>query len=95
MGNFCRCPDYWDCGDKFFLGLHNNTGRRKKIEREIVNASAKNLSGSMSIPSDFDKFWKTVDGVSNWDNAGFRQSTLADTSDKNLIVMEFLCKKFN
>ena len=67
----------------------------KKIENEIVNASAKNLSGSISIPSDFVKFCKTIDGVSNWDNTGFRQCTLADTSDKNLIVMEFLCKKFN
>ena len=67
----------------------------RKIENEIINSSAKNLSGQIVIPSDFVKFCKTVDGVSNWDNSGFRQCALADTSDKNLIVMGFLCKKFN
>ena len=68
----------------------------EKTEKGIVNSSVKNLSESVTIPSDFITFCKTIDAVPNWDNSGFRQCTLADnTSEKNLIVMKFLCKKFN
>ena len=68
----------------------------KNSGKEPVNASVKNLSESVTIPSDFITFCKTIDAVPNWDNSGFRQCALADnTSEKNLIVMKFLCKKFN
>ena len=64
----------------------------KKIEREIKNASA---IVSIEKPSDFVTFCDKIDGTSNWDNIGFRQCIVKDTSEKNLIVMNLLCKKFN
>ena len=67
----------------------------RKIEEEIGNASSKNLSESVIIPNDFITFCRSIDGATNWDNTGFRQCIVADTSEKNLIVMNFLCKKYN
>ena len=64
----------------------------KRIDNEIKNAST---SVAIEKPNDFVTFCDTVDGVSNWDNTGFRQCTVKDTSEKNLIVMNLLCKKFN
>ena len=64
----------------------------KKIDREIKNATEQ---VSIEIPTEFVKFCQQVDGVSNWDNKGLRQCVLKDSSEKNLIVMNLLCKKFN
>ncbi len=69
----------------------------KKIEKEIENATEANATEitSFQAPSDFIRFCKQVEGISNWDNTGLRQCTVKDASEKNLIVMNFLCKKFN
>lgn len=64
----------------------------KKIEKEIKNATE---AESMEMPNEFVTFCKEVKGVSNWDNTGFRQCVMKDPSEKNLIVMNLLCKKFN
>ena len=64
----------------------------KKIEKEIENATE---SINIEMPSDFITFCDKVDGAPNWDNNGFRQCTVKDSSEKNLIVMDLLCKKFN
>ena len=64
----------------------------KKIEREIKNASA---TVDIQKPTDFVTFCDKVDGTSSWDNIGFRQCIVKETSEKNLIVMSLLCKKFN
>ena len=70
----------------------------KKIEKEISNVtSSKNTSQLMNIekPEDFIIFCKKVDGAPIWDNKGLRQCIVQDSSEKNLIVMNLLCKKFN
>ena len=70
----------------------------KKIEREISNVTiSKNTSQLISIekPEDFVTFCKKVDGVPYWDNKGTRQCTVQESSEKNLIVMNLLCRKFN
>ncbi|MEK6984715.1 MAG: hypothetical protein AABX33_09145 [Nanoarchaeota archaeon] len=64
----------------------------KKIENEIKNATE---FVGMDKPEDFITFCDKVDGNSNWDNSGFRQCIIKDNSEKNLIVMNLLCKKFN
>ncbi len=63
----------------------------KEIEKEIKNATE---SVSVEKPEYFITFCKKVDGIANWDNKGFRQCIVKD-SEKNLIVMDLLCKKFN
>ncbi len=64
----------------------------KKIEKEIGNATA---SVKIEKPEDFVTFCKKVDGIPNWDSKGFRQCIVDEYSEKNLIVMNLLCKKFN
>ena len=64
----------------------------KKIEKEIKNSTE---PINMEKPNDFIAFCNKVDGASNWDNKGFRQCIIKDSSEKNLIVMGILCKKFN
>ena len=64
----------------------------KKIEKEIKNATE---SINIEKPSDFITFCDKVDGAPSWDNAGFRQCIVKDPSEKNLIIMDLLCKKFN
>ncbi len=64
----------------------------KKIEKEIVNATE---LVSIKVPTDFITFCKKINGVSNWDNNGFKQCIVDDPSEKNLIVMNLMCKKFN
>ena len=64
----------------------------KKIEKEIKNATE---SINMEKPDDFITFCRQVDGVPNWDSKGFRQCIVQDSSEKNLIVMDLLCRKFN
>ena len=64
----------------------------KKIEKEIKNATE---LINVEKPNDFIAFCKNVDGIPNWDSKGFRQCIVADSSEKNLIVMNLLCKKFN
>ncbi|MBI2652909.1 hypothetical protein HYX00_05575 [Candidatus Woesearchaeota archaeon] len=64
----------------------------KKIEKEIKNASQ---TINIEKPNDFIIFCQKVDGVPNWDNTGLRQCIVGDSSEKNLIVMNLLCKKFN
>ncbi len=63
-----------------------------KIKSEIKKA---NESISIEKPSDFISFCKQVDGIPNWDSKGFRQCTVPDSSEKNLVLMNFLCRKFN
>lgn len=67
-------------------------GDLKKIEKEIKNATE---TASMEKPNDFISFCKQVDGTPNWDNKGFKQCIVPDPSEKNLVLMNFLCKKFN
>ena len=64
----------------------------KGVEKEI-----KNVSDSVIIknPSEFVTFCEKIYGISNWDSNGFRQCVLNDYSEKNLTVMNLLCKKFN
>ncbi len=64
----------------------------KKIEKEIKNATD---LVNIEKPNDFITFCRKVDGSPNWDNKGFRQCIVQDSSEKNLIVMNLLCKKFN
>ena len=64
----------------------------KKIGKEIKNATK---SINMEKPNEFITFCKQVDGIPNWDNKGFMQCTVQDSSEKNLIVMDLLCRKFN
>lgn len=64
----------------------------KKIEQEIENATE---LIEPKEPNDFISFCDKVDGISSWDNNGFRQCILEEYSDKNLVVMNLLCKKFN
>lgn len=64
----------------------------KLIEKEIKNATE---TFGIIKPDDFIVFCKKVDGIPTWDNLGFRQCILKDPSEKNLIVMNLLCKKFN
>ena len=78
-----------------FITVPKNT---RDITKEIENkSSAKNISKMLNIemPNDFITFCREIDGTSNWDNTGFRQCTVGDSSEKNLIVMNILCKKFN
>ena len=65
----------------------------KNIEKEIKNAT-KTETINIEKPEDFINFCKKVDGIANWDDTGFRQCIVKD-SEKNLIVMNLLCKKFN
>ena len=64
----------------------------KDIEKELKNATE---LIKIEKPNDFITFCGKVDGISNWDNNGFRQCILKDNSEKNLVVMNLLCKKFN
>ncbi len=64
----------------------------KKIEKEIENATE---AISIEKPNEFITFCDKVDGIPNWDNAGFRQCVVKDPSEKNLIVMNLLCKICN
>ena len=64
----------------------------KKIENEIKNVTE---PINLDVPNDFVTFCKKIDGISNWDNTGFRQCIVKGPSEKNLIVMNIVCKKFN
>ena len=64
----------------------------KKIEKEIKSA---NETFNVEKPNDFITFCDKIDGAPNWDNKGFKQCTVKEPSEKNLIVMNLLCKKFN
>ena len=64
----------------------------KNIEKEIKNATE---PVSLEKPDGFISFCKQVDGTPNWDSKGFRQCIVSDTSEKNIVLMNFLCKKFN
>ena len=64
----------------------------KEIEKEIKSA---NETFRIDKPNDFITFCDKVNGIPDWDNAGFRQCILKEPSEKNLIVMNLLCKKFN
>src|SRR3989338_2811141 len=63
-----------------------------EIEKEIDNATE---SINIDEPSDFITFCDKASGASSWDNMGFRQCVVEDTSERNLVVMRLLCKKFN
>lgn len=66
----------------------------KQLEKEVNDASS-NYSETVIIPADFIKFCKDIDGEAGWDGTGFRQCLIKDSSEKDLIAMNFLCKKFN
>ena len=72
-----------------FITLPENI---KKIEKEIKNASE---SIKIEEPDDFIAFCGKVDGVPSWDSNGFRRCAVDKSSEKNLVVMNLLCKKFN
>ena len=65
---------------------------KKTLEQEIKNVTQ---NFNAEIPTSFINFCRQVDGTSNWDNTGFRQCTLSEPSEKNLIVMKLLCSKYN
>jgi hypothetical protein len=75
-----------------FWGFITVSDEEKQIEVAIQNASE---SVIIEIPNEFITFCKTVKGDVAWDQTGFRECVLRDTSEKNLIVMNLLCKKFN
>ena len=64
----------------------------KQIEKEIKHAGE---TFDVVKPDDFITFCRKVDGAASWDSQGFRQCVLKDSSEKNLIVMNLLCRKFN
>lgn len=72
-----------------FITIHGDV---KEIEKEIKNATS---TFDMKKPDDFIVFCDKVNGDPVWDNNGFRQCIVDDASEKNLIVMNLLCKKFN
>ena len=65
---------------------------KKTLEEELKNITE---NFNAEIPTSFINFCRQVDGTSNWDSSGFRQCTVDDPSEKNLITMRLLCKKFN
>ena len=68
----------------------------KKIESQIQNASKSNNSEFHLVrPAEFERFCTKVDGISYWDNSGFRQCTKEEYTQKDLIAMNLLCKTFN
>ena len=67
----------------------------KEIKKEIKNASESAESENIEMPSDFITFCGKIDGEASWDNTGFRQCIVEDSTEKNLIVMKFLCRKYN
>ncbi|MAG91875.1 hypothetical protein CMO83_04315 [Candidatus Woesearchaeota archaeon] len=64
----------------------------KNLEKEIGNASE---TVDIEIPIAFIEFCDQVKGDPNWDNSGFRQCIVKEPTEKNLIVMNLLCKKFD
>ena len=66
-------------------------------EKRILQNETRNMTENFNaeIPSSFINFCREVEGAPNWDSAGFRQCVLGEPSEKNLIVMKLLCKKFN
>jgi len=68
------------------------TPEKKAIQNEIKKATE---TFNADIPANFINFCSGVDGKSNWDNTGFKQCLVAEPSEKNLIVMKLLCRKFN
>ena len=64
----------------------------KEIKKEINNATE---VVTLQRPSEFIEFCRQVDGSYIWDNVGFKQCTTGDISEKNIIAMNVLCKKFN
>lgn len=72
-----------------FITAHDNV---KDIEKEIKNSTA---TFDMKKPDDFIVFCGKVSGAPAWDSNGFRQCIVDSASEKNLIVMNLLCKKFN
>ena len=64
----------------------------KKLEKEIKNASE---DISIEIPNEFITFCEEVDGTADWDSSGFRECVVKNPSEKNLVLMNLLCKKFN
>ena len=67
----------------------------RKIGKEIENASDASLKETVLIPTDFVVFCQQIDGTASWDNTGFRQCVIQDSSEKDLIAMKLLCTKFN
>ena len=65
----------------------------KQIKKEIE--SSQNLSETITIPSDFVAFCEKIDGRAGWDNTGFRECVIKDSSEKDLIAMKLLCAKYN
>ena len=68
------------------------TPEKKAIQEEIKNATE---SFNAEIPTSFIDFCNGVDGKSSWDSSGLKQCTVDEPSEKNLIVMKLLCRKFN
>jgi hypothetical protein len=75
-----------------FWALITIPEQARQIDEEIRNATQ---TFGIVKPEDFIIFCKKVDGMPNWDNEGFRQCIVRDSSEKNLIVMNLLCRKFN
>jgi hypothetical protein len=67
----------------------------KIIEEEIKNASESEDTIIVETPNDFVTFCSKTGGTPEWDSSGLRKCTIVDSTEKNLLVMDLLCRKFN
>ena len=69
--------------------------QEKKIIEQIEGATLSNESFTVSEPKEFVTFCRKVDGAYRWDNTGMKECTVQDVTEKNIMVMNLLCKTFN
>jgi hypothetical protein len=66
----------------------------KSIHEESNATDAAEIA-NIDAPEEFILFCDKLDGVAEWGNAGYRQCIVKKPTEKNLVVMNLLCKKFN
>ena len=54
-----------------------------------------NESITVMVPEEFLKTCNKMRGEPKWDNSGFRQCSIEDFTDKDIISMNLLCKRYN
>jgi hypothetical protein len=69
--------------------------QKKKIDEQIEQAAHSNRSVPISEPTEFLTFCQRVDGAYRWDHTGLRECTVPEISERNIMVMDLLCKTFN
>src|SRR3989344_3832311 len=50
---------------------------------------------TVDVPEEFLKTCNKMRGEPTWDNSGFRQCSIEYFTDKDIIAMNLLCKKYN